>query len=475
MALDLKQHLKLTQSLILTPQLQQAIKLLQLNRLELATLLREELLINPILEELSDVENEIKEEKINPREDEKLKYVKMENEGKDSFDWESYIQNYTYPVFSQGTTREDEEFASYDSSPIKRKTLSEHLLWQLNLSHHNELEHRVGELIIGNLNDDGYLMTTLEELAEKVNCSVSEIENILHKIQEFDPIGVGARDLKECLLIQTKNSKNSDVLKQIISNYLHELQIKNYKIIQKGLSINYTKVLELAKEISLLEPKPGRIFYDQDALYITPDVYIYRNKDEFIIALNEDGLPKLKISAFYKSVLNKELTSQHTKEYIIEKLKSAMWLIRGIHQRQRTIYKVVESIIKFQKDFLKHGVSHLKPMKLQDIASDIEMHESTISRVTSNKYIHTPQGVCPLKFFFSSDISANGDSQVASASIKERIKHIIGNENQKTPYSDAEIGELLKKNNVILSRRTVAKYRESIGLLPACKRKKLVI
>jgi RNA polymerase sigma-54 factor len=387
------------------------------------------------------------------------------------FDWENYVQNYTYPIFSQPYLKE-EDLITYETPQVKRKSLAEHLMWQLNLSISSEFEKDIGELIIGNLNDDGYLLSTLEEIAQKATCEIAVVERVLLKIQEFDPIGVAARDLKECLLIQAKNLSNADLLKTIISNHLHELQIKNYKAIQKSLIIPIQKVIEIARQISNLEPKPGRIFYDQDAQYVSPDIFVYRYKDDFIIAINEDGLPKLKISSFYKNILKKEVLASNTKTYIMEKLKSAMWLIRGIHQRQRTIYKVVESIIKFQKEFLMNGVTFLKPMRLRDIANDIEMHESTISRVTSNKYIHTPQGVLPLKYFFSADLS-DGSNEMAQESLKDRIKKIISKENTLKPYSYKEITEFLKKNNVFLSRRTIAKYRESLGYLPACKRKKL--
>ena len=286
-------------------------------------------------------------------------------------------------------------------------------------------------------------------------------------------MGVGSRDLKECLLAQARqlNLKGNEV-ELIIKDYLHHLEKKNYAAIAKALSLPMDQVIELSKIIFEMEPKPGRSFSSVDTHYITPDVYVYKMNGLYVISLNEDGLPRLKISNFYKNALQGKEASSLTKEYIQDKLRSAVWLIRSIHQRQRTIYKVTESIVKHQTAFLDKGLDHLRPMVLKDVASDIGMHESTVSRVTTNKYVHTPQGIFELKFFFNSSIGRGGDSDVASETVKDKIKKMVEAEDVKHPLSDQQIVEMLQAQNITIARRTVAKYREMLNILPSSKRKK---
>lgn len=471
MAFELKQQLKLSQQLVMTPQLQQAIRLLQLNRLELANVLREEMLENPILEEGPELEEEEKKEVTEKKSDE-VKELKGEGEGTDDFDWENYVQSYKAP--SGGTIlSSQEELPAYDNILTKRPTLSEHLLWQLKLASINEEEEFVGTVIIGNLDENGYLRTSISEISSKIKVSEKDIELVLKRIQEFDPLGIGARNLTESLIIQSRKFPDRELIEKIVTNHLKDLENKNYRAIQRSLGIPNAKVVSLAKKISKLEPKPGRPFYDENYQYITPDIYVYKSGSEFIIVLNEDGLPKLKISPFYREVLSKKVSSTRTKEYIHDKLRSALWLIRSIHQRQRTIFKVAESIVKFQTEFLDKGVNVLKPMVLKEVADDIDMHESTISRVTANKYMHTPQGIFELKFFFSSGVRGSLGDNVAAESVKDRIKQIILREDSKKPYSDQDIVDMLEKQNISLARRTVAKYREMLGVLSSSKRKKV--
>ncbi len=473
MALEIKQTLKLSQQLVMTPQLQQAIKLLQLNRLELSEHVAQEMLENPILEENPEfVEEEIneKEKKKEKLEDAKTKEIKGEGEGVEEFNWENYIQNYTPPTYSKPSG--DQDYPSFEATLTKKASLFDHLKWQLELSKLDEKEELLGLLIIGNIDEDGYLKSSIEELSSKSKCENELIEKVLKKIQEFDPIGVAARDLQECLAIQAKQTAEPELIRKIIANHMKDLERKNYNAISKSMGLNQEKVHSLVKIICAMEPKPGRPFYDESAQYISPDIYVYKVGGEFVIVLNEDGLPKLKISNFYQNALKKVSTSKDEKEYINDKLRSAIWLIRSIHQRQRTIFKVTESIIKFQGDFLEKGISNLKPMVLRDVAEDIGMHESTVSRVTSNKYVHTPQGIYELKFFFNSSIKRLQGTDIASESVKDKIRTIVAEENPKNPYSDQEIVELLRRDNIEIARRTVAKYREQLGVLPSSKRKK---
>jgi RNA polymerase sigma-54 factor len=354
-------------------------------------------------------------------------------------------------------------------------SLHSHLIWQLGLSSLDDDQRRIGQEIIGNINDDGYLKITIEELVESTGRTPELVADTLKEIQAFDPIGVAARDTRECLLIQVKfQGLEGSIVERIILDHMDNLENKRYDLIAKDLSISIQGVLDALAIITNLEPKPGRLYNEDDTVYISPDIYVYKVGDDYEIVLNEDGLPKLKINNYYKEILNNKASLDKdgkTKEYIIDKMKSAAWLIKSIHQRQRTIYKVTESIVQFQRSFFDKGVTHLKPLVLRDIAEHIQMHESTISRVTSNKYVHTPRGVFELKYFFNSAINSMEGDSIASESVKEYIKKIIKDENKQKPYSDQGVADLLKKHNIDVARRTVAKYREAMGILPSRKRR----
>ena len=485
MALELRQQLRLAQQLIMTPQLQMAIKLLQLSHLELLDVIQQEMEQNAAIEEgeesggadedMGDNRREDPQElaakEANPSEE---KEVVIEERTPDDVDWSNYMDEYSAPgpaVFES----EEREAPKYESFIARKESLSEHLLWQLMLKFSNSKEQEIGEMIIGNLNKDGYLDATVEELAEAVREDAELVEKVLEQMQTLDPVGVCARNLSECLMIQIRHLQLKDsVVEQIITNYLNHLQNKNYKAIASALRISMDDVVAAVRLIMSLEPKPGRQFSDEEPHYIVPDIFVYKVGDNFEIVLNDDGLPKLHVSNFYKQALQKEANlPEETKNYVQGKLRSAAWLIRSIHQRQRTIYKVMESIVKFQRPFLEKGIAHLKPMVLRDVAEDIEMHESTISRVTTNKYAHTPQGIFELKYFFNSSINRVNGGSIASASVKERILQIIKSENPQKPYSDDKIASMLEENNIQIARRTVAKYREMLGILPSSKRKKL--
>ncbi|CCK80362.1 RNA polymerase factor sigma-54 [Desulfobacula toluolica] len=480
MELGLQQSLILTQQLVMTPQLQQAIKLLQLSRLELAEMIQQEMEQNPALEEagteepsdnnITALENEIpSSEKEAP-----LKEVTIEEKVRSDTDWENYINEYnsTGRVYTES---ENTEAPNYEAFTSEKKTLQAHLQWQLMLHGLSEEKEKIGHMIIGNLNRDGYLCSDIEEIAETSGVEIEVVEDLLSVLQTFDPPGICARNLRETLLIQVHQlGIDNPIITEIINNHLKNLENRNSKKIAKALKISLDDVRAAVKIIQYLEPKPGRKFSTEEPAYITPDIYVYKHEDGFKIVMNDDGLPKLKINRFYKNAIaNGHKISKDTKNYLNEKMQSASWLIKSIHQRQKTIYLVMESILKFQNEFFEKGIAYLKPLILKDIAEDIEMHESTISRVTTNKYAYTPQGLFELKYFFNSSIERTGGESMASASVKERIRLLIENENPESTLSDEKIASILQSSNIQIARRTVAKYRKVLNILPSNKRKQL--
>ena len=469
----------------MTPQLQQAIKLLQLSRLELTDLVTQEMEENPLLEEV--VSEEYPEDTTVPESDtveianreevktiERTEEITGEGDGKEEFDWNSYLEDY-------GPTgvrydRKDDDAPSWDNMLMVKPSLTDHLMWQLKLSRITDAEMKIGEQIIGNLDNNGYLVASIEEIAKQEGVEESFVEGVLKKIQEFDPPGIAARDIKECLLIQARILGVLTPLgESIINEHLKDLETKNYSNISRKLKVPMSEVLQAVCIISSMDPKPGSVYTEERIDTITPDVYVSKAGEEYKIILNDDGLPKLRISNFYKEIMGGSNTypdAENSRKYIRERMQSATWLIKSIQQRQRTIYKVTESILKLQRDFFNYGINYLKPLVLRDIADDVEMHESTISRVVTNKYMHTPRGIFELKYFFSSRIQKTSGDAVASKSVKEEIKKIVSAENPKKPYSDSDIVDLLKKSGISIARRTVAKYREMMRVLPSSKRKK---
>jgi RNA polymerase sigma-54 factor len=505
MGLEIKQSLKMSQQLVMTPQLQQAIKLLQLSRLELVETINQEMLENPLLEEADEISNDAElavvtgepnepppdmEALTGPSESTDyatgevpevgdvvvdLEEVSMGDQVKEDFDWENYLGEYSSaPASGEGGMAEDRDAPSFDSVLTRSPSLCDHLLWQMRMSALNESQMEIGAAIINNLNEDGYLQLSIEDLAASRGASAPQVEAVLKIIQQLDPLGVAARDLKECLLIQaTELYPGHDLVFDILENHLPDLERRNYQAIAKRLAVSMDEVAEALDVIRRLDPKPGRRVSEDEPQYITPDIYVYKVDGEFVIVLNEDGLPKLKVNNFYKDSLGIG-GSAEAKEYVQSKLRSAVWLIRSIHQRQRTIYKVTESIVNFQRDFFDRGIAHLKPLVLRDVAEDVGMHESTISRVTTNKYMHTPQGVFELKYFFNSGINRVQGGAVASESVKERIRKIVAGEDPAKPLSDQTIGDMLQKENIDIARRTVAKYREMLGILPSSRRRQIL-
>jgi RNA polymerase sigma-54 factor len=339
----------------------------------------------------------------------------------------------------------------------------------------NEAEKQIGSEIIGNLNRDGYLDVPLEDIVNSSGHPLEEVERVLALMQSFDPIGVCARNLTECLLIQAKHWKiDNTLVTEIVENHLGDLERKNYKAICRALKISMDDLIAAVNIIKGLEPRPGRQFSDDTPQYITPDIFVYKIDDEFVIHLNDDGMPKLRVNSFYRKTIGSNgKIGGDAENYIQEKIRSATWLIKSIHQRQKTIYRVMESILDYQREFFEKGIAHLKPMVLRDVAQDISMHESTISRVTTNKYAYTPQGIYELKYFFNSSIKRSRGGEIASVSVQEKIRQIIANEDPRKPFSDDKISKLLKEQQIDIARRTVAKYRELLNVLPSNKRKQI--
>lgn len=459
----------------MTPQLQQAIKLLQLSRLELVDMIQQEMEINPALEEsvdLSSDETPTDDQETSTKEDSGSAEIKIDEKIKNDTDWENYLDEYNSTGKAQYES-ESKEAPRYESFISAKQSLGDHLLWQLLMAMPSPEEEEIGSQVIGNLNKDGYLTASVEEIAEITKYSVDDVEDVLFLLQTFDPVGVCSRNLSECLLIQAKHlGLNDKIVIEIIKNHIPHLENKNYKAISKALKISLKTVIAAVNIIQGFEPKPGRPFNDDEPHYIIPDIYVYKYENKFVIMLNDDGVPRLRINPYYKKAISKgEIISSNTKNYLQEKMRSATWLIKSIHQRQKTIYNVMESIVKFQKDFFDKGIAHLKPMVLRDVAQDISMHESTVSRVTTNKYAFTPQGIFELKYFFNSSINRIHGSAIASASVQEKIRRLITSEDPKRPYSDEKIAEILKESNIDIARRTVAKYREIMRVLPSNKRK----
>ncbi|MBI5235806.1 MAG: RNA polymerase factor sigma-54 [Deltaproteobacteria bacterium] len=498
MAYELKQELKLTQSLMMTPQLQLAIKLLQLSRLELSEAVRLELETNPVLETANDSDTaepsaegeETDSESLDVHDDSDTAEQASEREPeKLDVDWQTYLEQDRSSAGGVDFSVRDEEDDPVSNIPSTARGLADHLVRQLNISGLDADDTRLGEFIIGNIGEDGYLRyvdaeglsdaeveaRTLSEMACATGAATEAIEAVLKVVQRFDPIGVGARTLRECLLTQAMELPVRDtVAEEIISSHLDALARKNLKSIAKQLGITVEEVAQAARVINKrLNPSPGAGFGAGDERQITPDVYIHKVGDEYVITLNDDGMPKLKISSYYKRLISAGGggIEAEAKGYIQERLRSAAWFIKSVHQRQRTIYRVVECIVRFQKEFLDKGLQFLRPLVLRDVAMEIGVHESTVSRVTSNKYVHTPRGIFELKYFFSASCSMTDGSDVTAEYIKSRLGEIIKAEDAKNPLSDMEIVARLKLSGIVLARRTAAKYRESLGVLPSSRRK----
>jgi RNA polymerase sigma-54 factor len=528
--MEIKLQQKLSQQLVMTPQLQQAIKLLQLSRLELIDLVREEMMENPILEDSADgpESDKLAVERMETPSIDQLAAIeerrdqapnspeeqRAATESRETEYWERFLEAYSNqsPLPSAGSRQSSEDLPSLEATLSSRTSLSDYLEQQLRLTNVTEEEMRFAELVIHNLDDNGYLnlkgvaapvhaklsedakaeavaeanrqfdeateiakgsearALTIEDLAREAGLDPEDAEEVLKLIQSLDPVGVASRDLRECLLVQAESYgyDKDDVVWQVLDRHLANVEKRNFGAIQRDLKCEIEEVCEAAKLISTLEPRPGRNYTTEDPPYITPDVYVHKVNDDYVVSTNDDGLPKLKINVEQAHALMKD---PKAKDFVQSKLASARWFVRSLDQRHKTIVKVTQCIVEKQKDFFEKGIEHLKPMILRDVAEAVGMHESTISRVTTNKYVHTPRGIFELKYFFNSSIRRIADEDIASESVKQAIKKIIAEEDVKNPYSDEQIVKKLEEGKIVIARRTVAKYREMLGILSSAKRK----
>ena len=480
MAMEMKLTFKQEMRLVPTPMLQQAIKLLQLSRLELVQAVHQEMIENPILEEILEEEEELEQKQENP-EDPSLDSIGQTQEEppaekeSDPLEYEQDWDNYIQDNLSQGSSADNyTERPSIEATYKKEATLADHLMWQLNLSVDADLDKFIGSVIIGNIQNDGYCIAELGEIAEVSQASEEDVLRVLKIIQTFEPNGVGARTLKECLLTQAKVlPERLPLVENLIEGHLERVNERYYQKIASELKVTVDEIISAVSTIKTLDPKPGLQFSSEGIDYVIPDLVVVKTDAGYDVVLNDDGLPNVKISPYYHHLL-KNTSEPKTKEYLKKKHQAAEFLIKSIDKRRETIYKVGKSIIKLQVEFLDHGLSHLKPMVLKDVARDIEMHESTVSRITTNKYIDTPQGIFELKFFFHSGIkSFIGNNDMSSIRVKNMIQEIIKSEDPMNPLTDDEMVEALVKRNAKIARRTVTKYRKELNILPASKRKKI--
>ncbi len=561
--MQMKMQMKMSQQLIMTPQLQQAIKLLQLSRTELEELIEQTLIENPVLEDGIDMDTfpnktddsaetaetaESPEVVADTEDFETARENEQENNDQDEIDWQQYIEQVEqfggYQERRYNIASDDEDSPSIEATAAQTESLADHLVWQLDMQELSPLEYRTGAFLIGNIDDDGFLVTSVRELLEsqrdlydQINQSYKKgelaelpeidadlldlrfqtgkttqkkknkkediadfeqyeeipeeepkrpevsaaacsfVEYVLGIIQQFNPNGVGARSLQECLLIQLDILGESENLcSRIVKHDMPLLESKDLKKIARRQKQDLEQVIESYRLIMSLEPKPGREFIPNPSHhYIIPDVYIYQKDNEYKVALNSAGMPRLRINNYYKDLSNTmEDDGSLTKDYILEKVKAGQWLLKSIEQRQKTIYRVTKSILRFQKKFFQHGINFLRPLVLKDVAEDIDVHESTVSRITTNKYVHTPQGIFELKYFFTSGIDQGRGDAVSSKRIKDMIMQMVQKEDLKSPYTDLQIADILERQSGIkVARRTVAKYREALNILPSNKRKQL--
>ena len=505
--MEIKQTLKLGQQLLMTPQLQQAIRLLQLSRMELIDEIRKELDANPVLaDDEVDPKNRMGgaapapesapadadarldlNERMSPQaKHEELQRVTDEKKVND-IDWEQFLENRSMQQSLPATRGGFDDLPPIEANLTKFESLADHLRWQLQMGDFDETERRFAELVLGNLDENGFLDLkgpqredgtrtpdiSLAEFAAEAALVPEDAPEVLRIMQEWDPVGACARDLQECLLVQAEVFGYDDLDIEIIKKHLHNLEKHNYQAIARDLKVPVEEVYESVKEIQKLESRPARNFVEADekTFAITPDVYVVKDGEKFVVSDNDRAVQRLYIN---EALTKQMLKDPDAKNYIKDKLDNAKWLIKAIEQRRRTIIRVTECIIEKQREFFERGVAYLKPMILRDIADTVGMHESTISRVTTNKYVHTPQGLFELKYFFNSSISRPGEEDIASESVKQGIKKLIEGEDKQDPLSDqAIVGLLAASDGIQIARRTVAKYREMLGILASSKRKKL--
>ena len=475
MAISQRLHTKLSQKLILTPSLQQAIKLLPMSTIELADLLNQEVVENPMLEEAPTDEAQASEATAQTDKADSEPEQPKKTDTWDEADYQYFFGDYLDDGYKPRMPTEIKELPPIENTLSSTSSLTDHLLWQLTAQVDDGATRDIAQAIIGNLDDDGYFVASIDEIAAMGTWPVPEVERVLAIIQHFDPVGVAARDLQECLVLQLRHlGLEGTPTERIVTDHLRLLQNHQVPEIARRLGISIDEIRPHIEIIRQLDPKPGSRYNPRPAQYVIPDVYIVKVEDQYVAVLNEEGLPQLRVSPVYRRLLDKNGdASDETRAYVKEKFRSALWLIKSVDQRQKTIHKVATSIINFQREFLDLGIEHLRPLVLRDVANDIGMHESTVSRVVNNKYMHTPQGVFEMKYFFHSGISSSYGESVSSVTIKQRIKKIIEGEDLKKPLSDSKIVSILQNEGLILARRTIAKYREELKIPTSNQRKVL--
>lgn len=488
MALEQKLSLKLSQRLVMTPSLQQAIKLLQMTRIELETVVAQELEENPVLEEFEDVEDEEEvaapETPAEPAPEEPLTPEKNERQELDQVALEAYLDdswNDESPSYGDG---EEREAPPLENTLTREPDLYDHLLWQIHLSDFSPRAREIAELIVGNLDPDGFLVASIDEIVELGSAgageapSREEVEAVLDRVRRLDPPGIACGSLQESLLWQLdlRGEAADSLARRIVADHWDAFLRRQYPSIARTLGVPLVDLEPVIEAIRTLQTRPGRKFTNDRAHYIEPDVHVLKVGDEYVVQLNDDGLPRLRISRAYRRMLQQmrqEGRQNDAQQFITDKMRSAVWLIKSLDQRQRTIYKVATSIVRQQRDFLDQGLDFLRPMVLRDVAEDIGMHESTVSRVVSNKYMHTPRGLFPLKFFFHSGIDRDYGEDISSLTVKRKIKQLIEAEDQRHPLSDSELMRILNREGIQIARRTVAKYRDELNLPSSSDRRRI--
>jgi RNA polymerase sigma-54 factor len=482
MAMEARLSLRQSQRVVMTPLLQQAIQLLQLSTLELQEVVQKELLENPMLEEVNQdtpettdgaaATTETPAPTVEPITPETPPTTERQTDEL-PFDFNAVMSAADDDHEERSlVSQEDREDLPFENVVRTQVSLADHLDEQLRFATEDVVVRRIGAEIIGNLDEDGYLRAELEEIAQRCSVTADEVAKVVELVQGFDPPGVAARSIQECLLLQLRRDPLPDpVSVEIIEAHFDDLSRRRYQDIARAMKLSLDRIMESVEEIMGLEPKPGRRFGGNDSRYIVPDVFVYKLGNEYTVVLNEDGIPRLRVNGLYRSLLKTASSGDEAKQYVEQKLRSALWLIKSVDQRQRTLRKVTQSIVKFQRDFLDRGLSHLRPLSLRDVGEDIGMHESTISRVTTNKYVETPQGLFELKYFFHSGIASGDGEMVSSVSVKKMIQDILAAEDAAKPQSDQEVAQALQKRGLTIARRTVAKYREELGILPSHQRR----
>ncbi len=481
MALKQQLHQRQVQKLILAPALQQAIKLLPLTNLEIIEIIDTELSQNPMLEVQEETEQEKPDEKEKDGEEQEYSpdaaALDATGAGDDDALDDKEVEAYFHDYFDDGfrsLSFEKKEAPLLENILSKSQSLWDHLNWQANLTFFEDEEKEIAENLIGNINEDGYLSVSTEELSESLKISIEKIEKVRAQILMFDPVGVGSLSVKECLLAQMAYfGIEDDITARIVSDYLFLLEKSDFTQLSRELGISIAMIKTHLDVIKGLSPAPGRKFSQEKTAYIVPDILVTKEDGELKITLNDEGVPRLRINGFYKTLLAQ--ASQENAEacrFLKDKMKKAFWFLRSLDQRNNTIYKVAKYIVDKQTDFLEKGLDYIKPLTLVELAQEIGVHESTVGRVVANKHMMTPRGIFPLKYFFHKSLSGDYGEEISSLRVKERIRKLVENEDREHPLSDIEIEEILARENYRIARRTVAKYRKQLSIAPSHIRKR---